>query len=127
METKGLILCDTNIVVNAFRETAPILAEFDRLGFDRLLIASVTTAELYFGMRRGEKRQTLELVRRFKTIHFDKAISRRMLAYQYEYQNRMSIPDAIIGATATEYNLTLWTDNRKDFDFLPGIRFHNPA
>jgi tRNA(fMet)-specific endonuclease VapC len=56
METKRLILCDTNIVVNAFRETPSILTELDRLGFDRLVIASVTAAELYFGMRKGEKR-----------------------------------------------------------------------
>ncbi len=127
METKRLIRCDTNIVVNAFRETSSILTELDRLGFDRLMIASVTAAELYFGMRKGEKRRTLELVRHFKTVHFDKAISRRMISYQYECMNRMSISDAIIGATAVEYNLTLWTDNRQDFDFLPGIRFHDLA
>ncbi len=115
------------MIVNAFRETPFVLAEFDRLGFARCAIASVTAAETYFGMRKGEKRRTLELVRCFRMIHFDKAISLRMLTYQFEYMNRMSVPDAIIGATAIEYNLTLWTDNRQDFDFLPSIRFHDPA
>ncbi|MCY7351215.1 MAG: PIN domain-containing protein [Cytophagaceae bacterium] len=127
METKNLILCDTTILVNAFREEVLVLAEFDRLGFNRFALASTTAAELYFGMRKGEKRKTLELVRRLKMIHFDKAISFRMLNYQYDYLNRMSVPDAIIGATAVEYNFALWTDNRQDFDFLPGIRFHDPA
>jgi len=127
METKKLILCDTTIVVDAFREEGSVLVEFDRLGFSRFALASATAAELYFGMRKGGKRKTLELVRRFKLVYFDKAISLRTLNYQYEFMNRMSVPDSIIGATAIEYNFTLWTDNRQDFDFLPGIRFHDPA
>lgn len=115
------------MIINAFRELPFVLAELDRLGFARFAISSVTAAETYFGMRKGEKRRTLELIRYFKMIHFDKAISLRMLTYQLEFMNRMSVPDAIIGATAVEYNFTLWTDNRQDFDFLPGIRFHDPA
>ena len=122
-----MILCDTNVVVDAFREIPSVLAEFDRLGFARCAIASVTAAEIYFGMRKGERRRTLELIRSFKMIHFDKAISLRMLTYQFEFMNRMSVPDAIIGATAIEYNFALWTDNRQDFDFLTAICFHNPA
>lgn len=81
METKRLILCDTDILIHAFREHESVLAEFDRLGFTRFGLASATVAELYFGMRKREKRRTLELVRRFKIIHFDKAISLRSLAY----------------------------------------------
>lgn len=127
METKRLILCDTDILIHAFQEKEAVLTEFDRLGFGRFGLASVTAAELYFGMRKREKRRTLELVRRFKLVHVDKAISRRALAYQYEFTNRLSVPDAIIGATAAEYYLPLWTDNRSDFDFLPNLRFHNPA
>ena len=113
--------------INAFRETPSVLAEFDRLGFARCAIASATAAEIYFGMRKGEKRRTLELIRYFRMIHFDKAISLRMLSHQFEFLNQMSVPDAIIGATAIEYNFTLWTDNRQDFDFLPGIRCHDLA
>lgn len=39
----------------------------------------------------------------------------------------MSVPDAIIGATAVEYNFPLWTENQSDFDFLPGLKFHHPV
>lgn len=81
MEKKKLILCDTVIVINAFREVPLVLAEFDRLGFAQCGIASATAAEVYFGMRKREKRKTLELIRRFKMIHFDKVISLRMLTY----------------------------------------------
>ena len=127
MAAKKLILCDTNILINAFREEESVLAEFDRLGFGRCGLASVTVAEIYFGMRKSEKRKTLELICRFKMVHFDKAISLRMLSFQFEFMNRMSIPDSIVGATAIEYGFPLWTDNRQDFDFLPGIRFYNPV
>ena len=115
------------MIINAFRELPFVLAELDRLGFARCAIASATAAETYFGVRMGEKRRTLELIRYFKMIHLDKAISLRMLTYQLEFMNRMPVPDAIIGATAVEHNFALWTDNRQDFDFLPGIRSHELA
>lgn len=127
MAAKKLILCDTNVLISAFREEESMLAEFDRLGFGRCGLASVTVAEIYFGMRKSEKRKTLELVRRFKMVHFDKAVSLRILRFQFDFMNRMSIPDSIVGATAIEYDFQLWTNNRQDFDFLPGVRFYNPA
>lgn len=51
MKTKTLILCDTNILVDAFREEESVLTELDRVGFGRLGLSSVAAAELYFGMR----------------------------------------------------------------------------
>lgn len=127
MEKKKLILCDTNVVINAFHEQPDVLAEFDKLGFERCAIASATAAEVFFGMRKNERRRTIELVRRFKVIHFDKAISLRMLRYQFEFANRLSVADSIVGATAVEYQFPLWTDNQQDFNFLPGVKFHRLA
>ena len=89
-------------------------------------MASLTVAEIYFGMQKKEKRETLEPIHRFKMVHFDKAIPLRTISYQFDFMNRMPIPDSIVGATATEHGFILWTDNRQDFDFLPGIQFYNP-
>jgi tRNA(fMet)-specific endonuclease VapC len=39
---------------------------------------------------------------------------------------RLSLPDAMIAATAITNNMELWTNNKKDFDFLTGIQFYTP-
>ena len=36
----------------------------------------------------------------------------------------MKISDTIIAATAIENDLFLYTDNKKDFNFIDGIKFH---
>lgn len=40
--------------------------------------------------------------------------------------NRIKTPDAIIAATAIAYNLTLITNNEKDFAHIRGINITNP-
>jgi predicted nucleic acid-binding protein len=41
-------------------------------------------------------------------------------------EHKMKLPDAIIAATATGYNLTLITRNIKDFKNIPAINLVNP-
>jgi tRNA(fMet)-specific endonuclease VapC len=38
----------------------------------------------------------------------------------------LALPDALIASTALVYNLDLYTTNRKDFDFIEGIKLYNP-
>jgi predicted nucleic acid-binding protein len=40
---------------------------------------------------------------------------------------KMRLGDAIIGATAVENDLELWTANTKDFAGIEGLRLHNPV
>ncbi|MBD0353042.1 MAG: PIN domain-containing protein [Flavisolibacter sp.] len=37
---------------------------------------------------------------------------------KYILKHNLKIPDCFITATAFQYNLQLYTDNRKDFDFI---------
>lgn len=85
-------------------------------------ISSLTAQEIYFGMKRGEKRKTKELLGKFRLYHPDKSISNRALAYQFTYGNRLSVPDALIAATAVEFGFELFTFNAKDFDFIPKLK-----
>lgn len=126
MEAKRLVLCDTDVIIRLFRRDAEIEDIVTRYGESRFVISSITAAEIYFGMKRKEARKTKELLRRFNLIYIDKAICQRMLDTLFKHTNRLSIADAIIAATAVEYGFDVYTFNRQDFDFLPGIRFFNP-
>jgi predicted nucleic acid-binding protein len=38
----------------------------------------------------------------------------------------ISVPDALVAATAVSHNVALFTLNRSDFDFIKGLKLYNP-
>ncbi len=48
------------------------------------------------------------------------------MCVQIRKGNRIKMPDAIIAATAIASNLTLLTNDEKDFQRIAGLRFINP-
>ena len=59
----------------------------------------------------------------FQTLDLSVSISQKgsMLIEQFSKSHGLLIPDALIAATALEYNLPLFTSNISDFRFIPGI------
>jgi predicted nucleic acid-binding protein len=44
----------------------------------------------------------------------------------YALSHRLSLPDAIIAATAIRHNFSLFTLNIKDFRFIDGLSVYKP-
>ena len=44
-----MILCDTNILIEFYKDNAKVVNEFRRIGISQLSISSITQAELYYG------------------------------------------------------------------------------
>lgn len=44
-----MILCDTNILIEFYKNNLQVIEELRRIGLNRLAVSSVTQAELYFG------------------------------------------------------------------------------
>jgi len=44
----------------------------------------------------------------------------------YTLSHKLSIPDALIAATALIHQLQLYTLNLKDFRYIPGLKLHQP-
>lgn len=75
-------------------------------------------------MKEQERFQTQKLVSRFVTFDLDSATADRAGELVRHYHGRglaLSIPDAVIAATAILNNLTLVTLNPKDFN-MSGLR-----
>ena len=50
------------------------------------------------------------------------------LVESYKLSHNMAIPDSLIAATAIHTGFKLFTFNKKDFKFVPGLQlFHQPA
>lgn len=128
MAARPYVMCDTNILIRLFHGDLAIREELDEIGFGRLAISSITAAEIYFGMRKGEVRKTKELLRRFHLIHLTEEVSRRCLALLSDRQRtRLQLPDALIAATAQTIPCELFTLNRRDFRDIPGLSLYRPS
>ncbi|MDP5171054.1 MAG: hypothetical protein NWR72_12485 [Bacteroidia bacterium] len=65
----------------------------------------------------------------FDVVQIDEAVSRKAIEFveSFKLSHGLTIPDAMIGATAAVDQLSLYTYNVRDFDFLPNIVLYQPA
>lgn len=124
---KKLIICDTNIFIRLFRNNSKMVKELNFLGFDRLTLSSISIAEIYFGMKKNEKRKTKEKINLFNRQEINSDISLLAERMMYEhYLLKPSLPDCFIAATAIYLNAELFTLNRNHFEFYPQLKLYNP-
>ncbi len=102
---------------------------YDRIGEHNVLLTSVTVMELVRGCR--SKRELAGLNRRlrpFSTIEIDETVSglARVFMQEYYLAHNLGIPDALIGACSIAFKFPLYTLNKKDFRYLPGIILYDP-
>lgn len=122
-----MILCDTNILIEFYKNNPQIAAELRQIGFEEIAISVVTQAELYFG---ALNRKELDEIRRhlslISQLPVSEGISRQfiMLMETYSLSHKLSIPDALIAATAIEYGLPLYTLNVRDFRFIQNLQLY---
>ncbi len=125
-----MILCDTNILIEFYKNNQSITDELRAIGVANLAISVVTTAELYYGaLDKAELRKIqnhLALLRQFPltTTISDKFLE---LLEVFALSHKLSLPDALIAATAMTHNLPLYTLNLKDFRYIPKLQLYQPA
>ena len=124
-----MILCDTNILIEFYKNTQQVVQELRRIGQDQLAVSTVTQAELYFGaLNKAELQKIKQHLSLLHQLHIDVRISAQFLQLMetYSLSHKLSIPDAMIAATAMVHGLNLYTLNKKDFQFISGLSLHSP-
>lgn len=122
-----LILCDTNILISIIRNDVEIVNRFTSLEWDDLFISIITYGEVLVGARKREVRRTKSFLKSFGIVELDATISAQLRQiFNEAYYHKNLLADALIAATAVTYDLPLWTTNKTDFQYVPGIRFFNP-
>ena len=121
-------LLDTGLVLRHLRgqrRTVQFLRGLGKLG--RLSVATVTRLEVHAGMQPEERYVTQKLLTRMATYDLDREIADRagdLIAASKSANKALSVPDAIIAATAIGRNLTLVTLNRGDFEHIAGLSLY---
>ncbi|MGB9301989.1 MAG: type II toxin-antitoxin system VapC family toxin [Anaerolineae bacterium] len=121
---KARYLLETGVLIRHLRDSRDAVRLVRTLGeAERLAVATVTRLEVHAGMLPKESYKTQKLLSRFITYDLDADIADRAGDYVRECRaegTTLSVPDAIIAATATRHRLTLVTFNPKHFP-IPGL------
>lgn len=128
MAKNEIILCDTNIFIHLFRGKANIKAALDKIGNDKIAFSIITYAEIIYGTPKAKLSSIKTFFEQLTLIDLDTDISREFkgIVLSYSFNHHIKIPDVLIAATAINQGVPLFTENKKDFDFIPGIKFHKP-
>jgi hypothetical protein len=122
-----MILCDTNILIEFYKDNDEVVNDLREIGLPNIAVSVVTVGEMYFGAR--DKRELLKIKKHLACLHqiaVDAEISMRFLSLLevYALSNRLTLPDALIAATALHHGLSLYTLNIKDFRFIEGLSLY---
>lgn len=127
-----IFLLDTTLIVDAIKGKRGRNKFLDELVTQRNLLAccSINVTEIYAGMRAHEAPVTEALLRSFRFYGVSWEIARLAGELKNEWAKKgytLFLPDVTIAAVAITHDLSLITDNRKDFP-MPELRlFPLPA
>lgn len=122
-----MILCDTNILIEFYKSNPQVVEELRRIGLKQLAISPVTQAELYFGaLNKAELKKIRQHLALLHQLPLDIPISTLflLLMERYALSHKLSLPDALIAATALSHDIELYTLNTKDFRFIANLKLH---
>ena len=117
------MLFDTDILIEYLRGKDEAKAYIDNIK-DVIYISSITMAELYAGVRKGNESKKLEIfIETFEVISLNKNIAKTGGLYrnQYKPSHGTGLADALIAATAKEIGAQVVTFNSKHFPMLNDI------
>lgn len=106
-----------------------IISQLRSIGVENLAISVITEAELYYGaLNKQELNRISNHLKHLHILPVSEAISRQFieLMENYSLSHKLTIPDALIAATAIIHKIKLYTLNKKDFTFIQGLNFYFP-
>lgn len=125
MENKQLVLCDTNIFIEFYKQNPEIISKLKDIGSDKIALSVITSGELLYGALNKKELNTIKKdSENLMLLNINDAISNKFieLMEKYSLSHKLAVPDALIASTALIYDIKLYTLNLKDFRFIDGIK-----
>ena len=119
-----IYLCDTCILIDFLRGKTEVKEKLSKDREHGLGMSTITYMELMVGaLNKREVGIIKNAFADFEIIEISEPISIKAsnLIEKFTKSHGLLIPDALIGATALELDLPLYTANIKDFHFIPDI------
>ncbi|MBK7869911.1 MAG: type II toxin-antitoxin system VapC family toxin [Saprospiraceae bacterium] len=129
-ENQILVLCDTNIIIEFYKNNPAIVAALHQIGQENIAISVITAGELLYGaLNKLELERISKDITHLHTLALNESIGTLALELlkHYTLSHKLSLPDALIAATALHYDIPLYTLNLKDFRPITGLSLYQPA
>lgn len=119
-------LLDTGVLIRYIRGLSQFLELVKSLSHNGILhVSPITRLEIAYGMKKHEKEKTYYLMDELcKTLRTGEDIFKKAEEILIDLRfsgTTISIPDAIIGASAVVYDMTLVTTNKKHYENISGL------
>ena len=124
-----MILCDTDIVIELFKNNPQVKQECQKIGINNLAISAVSTGELFRGALDKKELEKIKTHLQFYHLHtITQQVTETYLDLMdiYCLSHRCHVDDMLIAATALVHNCKLYTLNTKDFRFIKNIALYHP-
>jgi predicted nucleic acid-binding protein len=122
-----MILLDTNILIEIYRDNVAIASIVDNI--PEVAVSDVVRAELFYGARNKRDLQEISAdLEELTVLSLLPQISEMAvdLVKTYCLSHKLKFADALIAATAIFHNIELFTLNRKDFVYIPNLKLYEP-
>lgn len=122
-----MILCDTDVIIEFYRNNLTIISELRTIGQQNIAVNTITAGELIFGaLNKKELSQIRKDLNNLSVIDIDKKTCNVFLELMGKYvlSHRLALPDGFIAACAMANDLKLYTLNKKDFRFIEGLKLY---
>lgn len=129
MEQTGVVLCDTNILIEFYKGNESFIQQLHQIGQDNIAVSVITVGELIYGaFNKREQKQIEKDLAHLRIVKLDHQVCDIFthLMSTYSLSHNLQVPDAFIAATAIRENLPLYTLNLKDFKYIEGLRLYTP-
>ncbi len=126
MEEKLKVIVDTDILIKAYRGD-PVKIKNLNILKNSYCISVISAIELIAGSRNIRQFAALNKVLKvYSILHINESISNKAFQIYKNYilTHELGLSDCLIAATSLEMNFLLYTDNKKDFDFIDKLVFY---
>lgn len=129
-----MYLIDTNICIYIMNDHPPeVIQKFRDMGVGNICISSITVSELQYGAHKSKQieknlKRLDEFLRPFEIISYDESASKhygQIRSYLEKQGNIIGPLDMLIAAHALSENLTLITNNEKEFKRVKSLEVEN--
>lgn len=128
MEQTAIVLCDTDVIIEFYRNNPLIISELKKLGQQNIAVSTVTAGELIYGaLNKKELNQIKKDLYNLKVLDIDKKTCDLFLDIMGKYvlSHRLALPDGLIAASALVNDMELYTLNIKDYRFINGLKLYS--
>jgi tRNA(fMet)-specific endonuclease VapC len=125
MEKKSIILCDTDVLIEFYRNNQTVINNLRRIGQANIAISIAIVGEILFGaFNKKELTKLKKDLQHLNILHINQEIGETFLNLMLDYtlNHKLKVPDGLIAATAIGENIPLYTHNLKDFNYIKGIK-----